>query len=89
MVETIESELLRSGENMKIDIEYMDTKRFDDEAHYANLYTLFRNKSRQEQYDIIITIDNNALLFLLNYRDKLYPNVPIVFCGVDCYHNSM
>ncbi|MHC4865515.1 MAG: sensor histidine kinase [Planctomycetota bacterium] len=74
---------------MKIDIEYMDTKRFDDEAHYANLYTLFRNKSRQEQYDIIITIDNNALLFLLNYRDKLYPNVPIVFCGVDCYHNSM
>jgi ABC-type uncharacterized transport system substrate-binding protein len=67
----------------------MDTKRFSDETHYANIYTLLKNKSKQLQCDVIIAVDNNALLFLLKYRDELYPEVPIVFCAVDRYHNSM
>lgn len=89
VVDTIEFELLRSGTDVEIHTEYMDTKHFSDRNHYTNLYTLFKNKAKREQYDVIITVDNNALLFLLRYRDELYPNVPIVFCGVDRYHGSM
>ncbi|MHC4705472.1 MAG: ABC transporter substrate binding protein, partial [Planctomycetota bacterium] len=89
IVDTIEHELRRSGPGLRIHTEYMDTKRFSDETHYANLLTLLKNKTRQLQYDVIIAVDNNALLFLLKYRDELYPEVPIVFCAVDCYHNSM
>jgi len=89
VVGTIESELLRSGTDVEIHTEYMDTKHFSDRNHYTNLYTLFRDKAKREQYDVIITVDNNALLFLLKYRNELYPNVPIVFCGVDHYHDSM
>ena len=89
VVGTIESELLRSGTDVEIHTEYMDTKHFSDRNHYTNLYTLFRDKAKREQYDVIITVDNNALLFLLKYRNELYPNVPIVFCGVDHHHDSM
>jgi len=89
VVGAIESELLRSGTDVEIHTEYMDTKHFSDRNHYTNLYTLFKNKAKREQYNLIITVDNNALLFLLKHRNELYPNVPIVFCGVDHYHNSM
>ncbi|MHC4664637.1 MAG: PAS domain S-box protein, partial [Planctomycetota bacterium] len=74
---------------MRVHTEYMDSKHFSDKAHYANLYTLLKNKARRRQHDVIITVDNNALLFLLEYRNELYPNVPIVFCAVDRYHDSM
>jgi PAS domain S-box-containing protein len=89
VVRAIESELVRSGAYVRVYVEYMDTKRFSNKDHYANLVALLGNKAKHEQYDVIITVDNNALLFLLKYRDELYPNVPIVFCGVDRYHDSM
>ena len=44
VVGTIESELLRSGTDVEIHTEYMDTKHFSDRNHYTNLYTLFRDK---------------------------------------------
>ncbi|MHC4501382.1 MAG: hypothetical protein ACYS21_20015, partial [Planctomycetota bacterium] len=89
IVHTIERQLMRSGATMRVHTEYMDSKHFSDKAHYANLYTLLKNKARRRQHDVIITVDNNALLFLLEYRNELYPNVPIVFCAVDRYHDSM
>jgi len=70
-------------------IQYMDTKRFNDPAHYENLCRLLKNEARGLRYDAILAMDNNALLFLLKYRQELYPSVPIVFCGVDRFHPSM
>jgi|GEM_PF-1755528 len=70
-------------------IEYMDTKRHNDTQHYQNLYTLLKNKAPYQQFDVVIAADNNALLFLLKYRQELYPGVPVVFCGVDVFHGSM
>jgi two-component system cell cycle sensor histidine kinase/response regulator CckA len=70
-------------------VEYMDTKRHNDTQHYQNLYTLLKNKAPYQQFDVVIAADNNALLFLLKYRQELYPRVPIVFCGVDVFHGSM
>jgi PAS domain S-box-containing protein len=67
----------------------MDTKQFHDQPHYQRLYSLLQNKAGHRKYDVIITVDNNALLFLLKYRDRLYPDVPIVFCAVDRFHDSM
>jgi len=89
MIDGLESELKRLGSEVDLDISYMDTKRFSDAAHYENLYALYKNKSRHRQYDLIITTDNNAFLFVLSYGSELYPNVPVVFCGVDSYHGSM
>ncbi|TFG47589.1 MAG: hypothetical protein E4H40_06200, partial [Candidatus Brocadiia bacterium] len=87
IVRAIETEFEESDVNLEI--EYMDTKQYRDQAHLDNLFYLYKNKSRQTKYDVIIAIDNNALLFLLMHRDQLWPDVPIVFCGVDRYHASL
>ncbi len=89
VVNGVESTLQQYEGKVEIDIEYMDTKYFRDEKHYENLYALYKNKARRKQYDVVLASDNYALLFLLRYRDELYPNVSIVFCGVDRYHGSM
>jgi len=86
---TIETELHESPLKPKYHIEYMDTKHAHTSIYYDSLYQLYKSKTPHCRYDVIIAVDNNALLFLLKYHDELYPNVPIVFCGVDEYHDNM
>jgi PAS domain S-box-containing protein len=89
LVQDIETKLDQYDSTLHVSIEYMDTKRFHDQPHYQRLYSLLENKAGHGKYDVIIAVDNNALLFLLKYRDRLYPDVPIVFCAVDHFHDSM
>jgi len=89
LLQGIESTFNSAPQKVTWDVEYMDTKNFNDQKYYQNLLQLLKNKAQDHHYRLIITVDNNALLFLLNYRDQLYPDIPIVFCGVDTYHNSM
>ena len=89
VMDGIESTLQQYEDRIALDVEYMDTKYFYDERNYENLYALYKYKASRKQYDIIITSDNNALLFILQHRGKLYPNVPVVFCGVDRFHGSI
>ncbi|MGE4555405.1 MAG: ABC transporter substrate binding protein [Desulfovibrionaceae bacterium] len=62
----------------------MDSKRFPD----SESLKLFRDNlayklSRLPPYDVIVTSDDNALHFALDNRDELFPNTPVVFCGVN------
>ncbi len=82
VMDGIESAFERYEGTIKLDVEYMDTRRITDRKHYENLLALYRHKAVQKQYEIIITVNNNAVNFLLENRDLLYPAVPIVFCGV-------
>ena len=85
----IESTLKQYKEPIELDVEYMDTRRFNDEKHYNNLYAIYKNKAGKKQYDVVIASDNNALAFLVQHRQELYPSVPIVFCGVSNFDNSL
>ncbi|MHC4154966.1 MAG: PAS domain S-box protein, partial [Planctomycetota bacterium] len=89
MVRDIETKLAQYDRTLDVSIEYMDTKQFHDQPHYQSLYSLLENKAGHRKYDLVIAVDNNALLFLLKYRDRLYPDTPIVFCAVDRFHDSM
>jgi hypothetical protein len=77
------------GLKVQIDYEYMDTKRFVDESYYEKLFEIYKHKSKTLKYDVIISADDNALNFLLKYRDKLWGHVPVVFCGVNHFDDSM
>ncbi len=74
---------------IEIDFEYMDTKRFVDESYYKELYDIYKSKSKKIKYDLIISADDNALNFLLKYRNEIYGKIPVVFCGVNFYNKSM
>jgi PAS domain S-box-containing protein len=81
--------------NIELHIEYMDTKRLFDDEHYENLRRLYQHKFASGNadtaeptpggtpFDIIITADDNALDFILRYRDELFPGAPVAFCGVN------
>ncbi|MDO8873561.1 MAG: hypothetical protein Q7V05_12670 [Methanoregula sp.] len=75
--------LARSGLDYELHIEYMDTKRTFNEVHIRNLYTLYKNKYNGTHFDVILCSDNDALNFLLKYRDELFPDTPVVFYGIN------
>ena len=39
--------------------------------------------------DLVMVSDNAALEFVLEQRDRLFPNTPIVFCGINSFTPSM
>ncbi len=63
-------------------VEYMDTKRFSPEERFPLISYRLGNMNR-EDLSLIITVDDNALNFMLENRDALFPDVPVVFCGVN------
>jgi diguanylate cyclase (GGDEF)-like protein len=65
-------------------VEFMDERRIIDQADYEKfLFDIYQYKYARLQPDIIISNDDFALLFLFKYHDQLFPNVPVVFNGVN------
>jgi PAS domain S-box-containing protein len=66
---------------IELSVQYMDTKRRNDEEHYANLLRLYGHMFPPGLFRAVIAVDDDALIFALRNRDVLFPGVPIVFCG--------
>ncbi len=67
-------------------IEYFDSKRFINKEYQRGLYDLYKIKYNHTEFDIIILSDDHALNFMLEYRDSLFGEVPVVFCGINNPH---
>ena len=73
---------------VQIRYEYMDTKRVSDPAYFKLLHETYRYKFRTTKFDVIIATDNDSFQFLKLYRDDLYPETPVIFCGVNYFEPS-
>ncbi len=72
------------GQNIALDIEFMDTKRFTDPQNLDNFYQSLAYKiSKNPPYDIILVADDNALAFALMHEADLFAGIPVVFFGVN------
>lgn len=70
--------------NYKISYEFMDTKNTNYSDSYEEFYNMLKFKMNQHQpYDGVIIGDDDALQFILMYRDELFLDIPIVFEGVE------
>ena len=69
--------------NTELFINYMDTKRHADSIYFDQLYQLYAKKYATIKFDAILSSDDHALNFLLQYRDILFPEVPVAFCGIN------
>lgn len=83
IVQSIKESIKYNKEKLFIDIEYMDGKRKWSEEYYGKLYEFYKYKYNDRKYDVIICSDNDALNFLLKYRESLFPKTPVVFCGIN------
>ncbi|WP_024953950.1 sensor histidine kinase [Sulfurospirillum arcachonense] len=62
---------------------YMDTKRVNTPTYIDRLFKLYKEQFKQRNFDLIVTVDNNALAFVMKYHEQLFKNVPIVFLGIN------
>ncbi|PWD97632.1 sensor histidine kinase [Marinilabilia rubra] len=65
----------------RVFVEYMDSKRFQNEAYLKQLSRIYLQKYSNTTIDGVIISDNNAFDFFLNYGDKIWGDVPVAFCG--------
>ena len=88
MTQGIATALRKEGKIVQVRYEYMDTKRVSDPAYFELLFEAYRYKFRTARFDVIIATDNDAFEFLKRYRDALFPEAPVVFCGVNYFEPS-
>ncbi|MBU4262907.1 MAG: PAS domain S-box protein, partial [Proteobacteria bacterium] len=76
--------------HIEIHVENMDTKRIPYSDQYKQqLLELYRSKYADTPLRLIIATDDNAFNFMREFRDTLFPGVPMVFCGVNFYDDRM
>ena len=70
--------------SVSLDIEYMDMKRFNDETTKQYFYEQLKYKLEHcAPYDVIITGDDPALNFVMEHRQDMFKDIPVVFEGVN------
>jgi PAS domain S-box-containing protein len=79
---------MKNRKNITIYTEFMDTKRIFDDKTFYRFVRYLNEKYTKKQFDLIITSDDNAFRFIKQFRKKIFPNVPVVFCGVNYYKES-
>lgn len=89
IIDGIKSSLKASDIKFDLHVEYMDTKNFYGETYIKSLYEMYKSKYKTSKFDSIISTDNAAFDFLREYSKDLFPNTPVVFCGVNYFKDSM
>lgn len=89
ITEGIEAGLSRNLEPVEIHYEYMDTKRVFDDSHLDNFARLLRHKYRNIDFAGIVSSDDHAFRFLLSHHQDIFPETPVVFCGVNDFRPEM
>lgn len=72
--------------NVDLQIEYMDSKKYADPVLRGMLHDFYKLKYRNTRFEVILASDNYAFDFLRQYQKELFPDTPVVFCGVNDFH---
>ena len=78
-----------SGEKIELSLEYLDTRRFTDPRLQDKLADILLAKYRDFHHNLIMVSDNAAVDFAIKNRKRLFPDIPIVFCGYNNFHPEM
>ena len=67
-----------------LDVEFMDAKRFSDDAYLQRFKALLSWKlTHSPPYDLVLIADDNALQFAMTNRKELFDELPMVFFGIN------
>ncbi|MBU2514083.1 PAS domain S-box protein [bacterium] len=83
--EGIRERVKNSGKPVQIFTEYLDTRRFPHGKQIPPLLQTLSAKYTDSPPDVMIVSDNPAFDFATRFRPRLFPGVPIVFCGYNDY----
>lgn len=71
------------GSGAILDTEYMDVKNHPGRENIERFEDMLAAKMKEISYDIVITGDDQALLFADAHRGDLFKDLPVVFLGVN------
>ncbi len=74
-----------SGKRIEISYEYLDSRRFAFGAQMGAIANAMEAKYAGYRPDLILVADNAAFDFAVRYRDRLFPDQPIVFAGYNLF----
>ena len=72
------------ADQYRLDVEFMDTKRFPGKEDEAFFYAALKNKLAQlPRYDAVLIGDDAALVFAMQHQQELFAQIPMVFLCVN------
>jgi PAS domain S-box-containing protein len=85
--DTVDSGIRRAfkagGGNHELYSEYYDVKRFTPEEREEPFRRYLAGKYGPAEFAAVIVSDDNAFRFAVENRDRLFPGIPLVFCGLN------
>ncbi|MEN6317374.1 MAG: PAS domain S-box protein [Syntrophaceae bacterium] len=78
-----------SGYDIQMSAEYLDARRYPDSEKTKKIQELIISKVDGTRPDLVMVSDNAALNFILSQRARLFPDTPVVFCGINDFKPSM
>jgi len=90
MLSGIAGAFTHSGMDIEQYVSFMDMKRIPySQEYFARYKETLAAGYRDVSFDAILACDNDALTFMRQYRDELFPGVPVVFSSINDYSPSM
>ena len=90
IIEGIHAAFAEFDTPIEFSYEYLDTKRQEETAAYYQLCAeLLLHKYQRKPVDLIILSDNSSFNFLAVHQQQLFPDVPVVFCGINNYSPTL
>lgn len=77
------------GDRAETFIEYMDGKRITSRDYLNLLVETYRIKYKGKRFDALFALDDDALRFLLSHSKTLFPDTPVIFCGINNLTDGM
>jgi len=71
------------GGRVDLDEVSLDVARYADLDMQEALVEYLQKRRRKWQPDLVVPIGSPAGIFVAQYRDRLFPETPIVYCGLD------
>ena len=85
----LQQRLAQADKKIELSVEYLDSRRFPDPQLSESLAVLLANKYARYRHDLVVVSDNAAYDFAIRYRERLFPGLPIVFCGYNNFHPEL
>ncbi|GGK38268.1 HD domain-containing phosphohydrolase [Aliivibrio fischeri] len=79
----ISESIAKVDRNVRLSVEYMDSKRVNGNDYKAQYLTYLKHKYSEGYFDAIIASDDNALNFLIKNANTTFPKLPIVAVGIN------
>lgn len=76
-------------DDVEVYFQYLDLRRFFSKDYINEKIRTQKTISKHRKIDVIVVSDNSAFDFIKKEGDKLYPGVPVVFCGVNDFDKSV